>query len=131
MCSYIREDWRRYVALFRPASPDIAPNSLRVLLSSSGLFVVGYRIVFWLRTRHEKTESCLFRVLLKVVNPLATSFAVYSLKTQFSHWSIIGPGLYLSNKRGVIIGAMSLGADCTIHHNVPLAPRRLGTEDVL
>lgn len=121
MCGDLRVDWRKYVEMFRPAPPDRRPNALRVLLASPGLFVVaGYRLAFWIRAQHEETGNYYLKCLLKAVNYLSKSFAVIAMKTSISHWPVIGPGLYLSNKGGITLGLDEIGADCTIHHKVTI-----------
>ncbi|MCW8995148.1 MAG: hypothetical protein OQK77_04965 [Psychromonas sp.] len=42
------------------------------------------------------------------------------MKIQISHWPEIGPGLYLSNRGGIIMGPKKIGTNCVIHHNVTI-----------
>ena len=42
------------------------------------------------------------------------------MKSAISNWPEIGPGLYLSNKGGIIIGPKKIGCGCVIHHNVTI-----------
>jgi serine O-acetyltransferase len=129
MCSDLRKDWWRYVVLFRPAPRGRRPETIRVLLSSPGFTVVAaYRVRYWIRSWGNECGSPLTRLflkcLLKFLNRTAMLFYVYVAKTYFSLWPSIGPGLYLSNKGGILLGARAIGSGCTIHHNVTLGMDR-------
>jgi len=129
MRSDLREDWRRYVRLFRPAPPGGRPETLRVLLASPGFAVVAaYRFRYWVRSWGDECRNPLARFvlkcLLKCLNRTAMVFYVYVAKTYITHWPSIGPGLYLSNKGGIVLGPRAIGAGCTIHHNVTLGMDR-------
>ena len=127
MCDDLKADWQRYVKMFRPVTPNRPPDNLRVLLSSPGFLVVaGYRITFWLRQRHKQTGSHFLKYIGKMAHRLVDFFAVTAMKTRITYWPIIGPGLYLSNKGGIIIGPTKLGASCTIHHNVTIGKGAYG-----
>ena len=48
------------------------------------------------------------------------------MKTRISPWPAIGPGLYLSNRGGIRLGAEKIGAECTILHSVTIGRDREG-----
>jgi serine O-acetyltransferase len=125
MVSDIKADFRRYAELFRPAPAVGRPTMLRVLLSSPGFFVVAaYRIRFWVKARFGASNGWLIRhslrILLVCLNHCANCYSILVMKTLIQDWPTIGPGLYLSNRGGIILGAQRLGANCVIHHNVTI-----------
>ncbi len=122
----VRADYERYRALFRPMPPSRRPGRIRVLLSSPGLIVVAvYRIRFWLNARCGCSHRRLIRTVVRAVDGRVDALCVLLWKVQFSRWPRIGPGFYLSNKGGVIIGADRLGAGCVVHHNVTIGMHNL------
>jgi len=115
----LRADVQRYVGLFWPAPAGRSPNLLRVLLTFPGLAVLAaYRTTFWLHGRYDWKVNRFAQYLLNYLNQATAFWCVIFMKTQFSWWPAIGPGLYLSNRGGIIIGARRIGANCVIHHNV-------------
>lgn len=129
MVSDIKADFRRYAELFRPAPAVGRPAVLRILLSSPGFIVVAaYRIRFWIKTRFGASNGWLrrhfLRILLACLNHGANWYSVFVMKTLIQDWPTIGPGLYLSNRGGIILGAHRLGANCVIHHNVTIGMDR-------
>lgn len=121
----VRADYRKYADFFRPAPRQGRPCIIRVLLSSPGFFVIAvYRVRFWIRDRCESTPSPFFKLiivcLLKCLNQLANSYANVVMKTFMPFWPAIGPGLYLSNRGGIIMGAECVGSGCVIHHDVTI-----------
>ena len=119
MISDVRADFERYSALFRPGPKDRPPATLRVLLSSPGFLIVAlYRLMFWVRSRHRASGSMFFGVLLKLLGRMSGPVGVVLAKTQIAEWPTIGPGLYLSDDGGIILGARAFGAGCVIHHAV-------------
>ena len=127
MVSDIKADFRRYAELFRPAPAVGRPAMLRILLSSPGFFVVAaYRVRYWIKAWQEETGRLWLRIVLKALNGAADVYAMTVLKSEIPFWPAIGPGLYLSNKGGIILGAERVGAGCVIHHNVTIGMDRKG-----
>jgi serine O-acetyltransferase len=127
----VRADLRKYAALFRPVPRDRPPSTLRVLLSSSGFFVVAaYRVRFWVKNRLEDAPGGptrpFWRCLLKCLNYMAHKYAALVMKIYMPYWPSIGPGLYLSNRGCIILGAERIGTGCVIHHNVTIGFDRVG-----
>ncbi|MDH5571309.1 MAG: hypothetical protein OEY89_06060, partial [Gammaproteobacteria bacterium] len=68
------------------------------------------------------------RVFLKSFYLLFKPLVMYGCKINIHEDSriFIDEGLYLSNKGGILIGAKSLGKNCTIHENVTIGMDRNG-----
>ncbi len=120
MLSDIRQDLAKYVQLY-PVNSNKPTNMLRVLLHSPAFYVVAsYRILYWLKKWQEASGSILLKILLFTLRFIAYKYWVIVLKIQITHWPKIGPGLYLSNKGGIIMGPKRIGSGCVIHHNVTI-----------
>lgn len=120
MTGDLKCDYQRYVELHRPAPRHRPPSRIRVLLSSPGFFVIAaYRIRYWIKTRQERTGSRLLWYLLKYTERVASPLSVVLMKTKFAWWPTIGPGLYLSNRGGIIVGAKKV-VGCVIHDTVTI-----------
>jgi len=127
MIEDVKADFQKYVDLFRPAPPDHPANAVRVLLASRGFFVVGgYRLRFWVRDVCERSGSSLLKCLLKALNHVVNAYSLFVMKTWIMGWPIVGPGLYLSNKGAIIIGATRIGAGCVIQDTVTIGMNRKG-----
>lgn len=120
MISDIKQDLDKYVTLY-PTQSDNPPNMLKVLLHSPGFYVIAsYRVLYWLREWQKKSGSRLVKILSYGLRFIVFSYWEIAMKTQIQNWPEIGPGLYLSNKGGIIMGPKRVGSSCIIHHNVTI-----------
>ncbi|MGF1761408.1 hypothetical protein L4D76_26540 [Photobacterium sagamiensis] len=120
MLSDIRQDLAKYVDLY-PAHSNKPPNMLRVLLNSPGFYVIAsYRILYWMKMWQEASGSHLVKILFIGFRFITSIYWKIAMKITISNWPEIGPGLYLSNKGGIIIGPKRIGSGCVIHHNVTI-----------
>ncbi len=120
LLSDIRQDLAKYVELY-PDNSDKPMKTLRVLLHSPAYYViVSYRILYWLRIKQKISGSRLVNILFLLLRGVANQYSKIVMKTSISHWPEIGPGLYLSNKGGIIMGPNRIGCNCVIHHNVTI-----------
>ncbi len=120
MLSDIQKDLAKYIELY-PAHSNKPPGALRVLLHSPAFYAVAsYRILYALKIWQETTDTRLGKILYNGLHILSCRFWTIALKIHIANWPEIGPGLYLSNKGGIIIGPKRMGSGCVIHHNVTI-----------
>jgi serine O-acetyltransferase len=120
MLSDMRHDLAKYIELY-PSHSNKTPSTIKVLLHSPAFFVIaGYRVLFWLKNCQETSGSLFIKVLIIALHLFTNIYSRIVVKIQISHWPEIGPGLYLSNKGGIIMGPQKIGANCVIHHNVTI-----------
>lgn len=120
MTSDIRQDLAKYVELY-PAQSTKSPNIFKVLLHSPGYYVItSYRLLYWMKARQEKSGSQITKLLYIGLRKIASGFWKIGMKIAISDWPEIGPGLYLSNKGGIIMGPKRIGSGCVINHNVTI-----------
>ena len=128
MFSDIRQDLGKYVELY-PAPRNKPANVLRVLLHSPAFYAVAsYRILYCLKTWQEISGSLFLKILLSILHLISYRFWILAVKIQITGWPEIGPGLFLSNKGGIIIGPKKMGAGCVIHHNVTIGGNLMDKE---
>ncbi|HEY7865343.1 MAG TPA: hypothetical protein VIC51_05020 [Psychromonas sp.] len=124
MISDIRQDLAKYAEQYQHNSSKPA-NMLSVLIHSPAFYVVAsYRILYWLKMSQERSGSHILKILFLGLRIITNAYSMLVVKIQITHWPEIGPGLYLSNKGGIIIGPKRIGANCVIHHNVTIGVNR-------
>lgn len=118
LVDYMRRDLAQYVRLYPRPSATHSPDTLRVILSSPGLLVVlTYRLRSWL---FRDCENIGMRVLGVVFGKVCSLMWIIFMKIQIAGRPEIGPGLYLSSKGYIILGATKLGAGCVIQDRVSI-----------
>ena len=120
MLSDIRQDLAKYLELY-PTHSNKPPSMLKVLLHSPAFYVIAsYRILYWLKIWQETSGSRLVNILFIALRLIAYRCWAVGMKIQITDWPEIGPGVYLSNKGGIIMGPKRIGSGCVIHHNVTI-----------
>lgn len=122
MLSDMRQDLTKYVGLYPVHSKsNKQPNILRVLLTSPGYYVIAsYRMLYWLKTWQETSGNHIVNIVFITLNGIFSKCSKITMKSAITNWPEIGPGLYFSNKGGIIIGPKRIGSCCVIHHNVTI-----------
>lgn len=118
----MQQDLARYVELYPVHSKsNKKPNILKVLITSPGYYVIAsYRMLYWLKTSQERSGSHLVKIVFITLKEIINKSSKITMKSAISNWPEIGPGLYFSNKGGIIIGPKRIGSNCVIHHNVTI-----------
>lgn len=125
MLSDMRQDFAKYVELYPNSAKCKFPIKIDVLLRSPSLYVIcGYRLLFWLKTRKEVSRNPLPKLGFRIFGWLFKKYANIVTKIDISNWPEIGPGLYLSNQGGIIMGPKRIGSGCVVHHNVTIGMDR-------
>ena len=116
------EDFKRYHEKEFSNYPLIRlTQKIILMLSNSGLFaVVNHRLGFWTNQNSGVLSNGIARFSLKLLYHLGRKISLVWGKVYIFEHTSIGPGLYISNKGGVIIGAKSIGNNCTIGSSVTI-----------
>ena len=109
-------DFQRYCDFQGLGDKISSFDKIKVLLKSPGFFVIiVYRFGFWINSHYKEKKKCPAKYLLEFICYLGRYLSVILLKILISNSSVIGPGLYLSNKGHIIMGVRKMGKGCTIH----------------
>jgi len=80
-----------------------------------------HRYAAWVNRRFPSSKKRgVLRLLFMMVYSLGAYLSVVTRKVQIEEDVPIGPGLWLSPRGGIIIGAKRIGANCVVHHNVTI-----------
>lgn len=118
-------DFERYADYHGHKSPISLWRVIRILGKSPSFFAVMiYRFGYWVNVRYRYKGkgriSKYFFGLLFILFLLARHLSVIFFKVEIWENIEIGPGLFLSNRGNIIIGAKKIGRDCTMLHNVTI-----------
>jgi len=128
----LRADFARYMEFHGATGPADFKRRLSVLLSSRGFWVVAnYRFGRWANADFNSPLRKPIKLVLKTIYFLGRYLSVCIAKIEISIQADIGPGLFLSNKGNIMLGADRIGDHCTVHHNVTLGQDRKREEPVL
>ncbi len=98
-----------------------APRSVLGALVSRGLLpVLVHRFGYSVEALYQGRRRRPFRLLLRLAYHIAFQFVSLYAKTQIEDDTELGPGLILSDKGGIILGARKVGANCIIHECVTI-----------
>jgi serine acetyltransferase len=120
--SFLRKDLERYRRQFSCRSSLNPLYTLWVIVNSPGLFAVAvYRYGNWVYSSDRNAkQNILTQFLLRLIYHVGSCLSVYIAKVHIAPDCTIGPGLYVSNKGNIIIGAKEMGSGCTIQERVTL-----------
>lgn len=121
MLNGLKCDFERYRD-FHGYAKDVSILKKLILLFKYPIFltVIIYRFGNLIDYYNEKNHRNLFILALTALCLLCNHLMVILFKVQIHENSIIGPGLFLSPKGNIIIGAKKIGSNCTIHNNVTI-----------
>lgn len=113
-------DIRRYIV-----KPWGMIGTIWTILTSRGLFALAmYRFRSWLLYGRISNFKPL-GFLIKGISLLVLNLSVFICKTEITLPTEIEPGLFISNKGNVIIGAKRIGKMCVIQENVTIGTNPL------
>lgn len=111
-------DARRYLGRAAVLASLVWPLAL---LWYRGLFAVAvYRFGFWIDARLGRPQQRYLRYGFKLLFHPLRKLSMFRAKVEILESTVIGPGLYLSNRGHVIVGARSIGRNCTIGSHVTI-----------
>lgn len=112
MFATIKADISRY-ARIRPSSVWL--TAAWWIIREPGLFaVVVYRYGFWINKRYGSYGQRFVRYFFRIFYLFGHRLSIYRCKIDILEATDIGPGLRLDNQGGIILGARSIGKNCTI-----------------
>lgn len=108
------------------ANPYFPANSSRssalytfsIILRNKGLIAIIYHL--FERFVYKNNLIAPFKSTLKIINIPLKMIMLIITKIDISYDTQMDPGVYLSNKGRIIIGAISLGDNCRISSNVTI-----------
>ena len=114
-------DFKRYCEFNELGNKPSSFEKIKVLLKSPSFFaIIVYRFGFWINSHYKEKKKSPAKCLLKFIYYLGKYLSVILLKISISNSSVIGSGLYLSNKGHIIMGVKKMGNGCTIHNNITI-----------
>lgn len=118
MFSLLKHDIERYIGRSATSAPVWAAWAV---IRYPGLFAVAvYRFGYWINANFGTHERRFFRYFLKVFFYFLHRLSIYRAKIEITEATEIGPGLYLANEGGIIIGARKIGARFTVGPRVTI-----------
>lgn len=118
MFSDIGADCRRYVARGALLYPLVAAIAV---IGYRGLFAAAvFRFGFWIDARLGRPQQRYLRYAFKLLFHPLRKLTMFRAKVEILESTRIGSGLYLSNRGHMIIGARSIGRNCTIGSHVTI-----------
>ena len=95
----LRCDFKRYCDFQGLGDKISSFEKTKVLLKSPSLFaIIVYRFGFWIKSYYKEKKKSPAKYLLEFIYYLGRYLSVILLKILISNSSVIGSGLYLSNK---------------------------------
>lgn len=128
----LKVDIKRYREYLYPDKDNTLLYDMLTVFNSPGLWtLIHHRFGFWINARMNRKKHFPFKMILKMIYFIGRYLCVFFVKVEISIASDIRPGLYISNKGNIMLGADKIGNNCTIHHNVTLGMGRDRKEPIL
>jgi len=123
----LREDARFFGELRRPGQAPTWLSLARVALGSRGFWTVATQRVTaaYLQWKPSGPLGRALRLFAKVLLNLGAQLVVVAAKSEAGTKTAMEPGVYLSDRGHVILGARGVGTGTLIHHHVTIG-RGLG-----
>lgn len=128
MLQFLRQDINFYYSLRFPGRQPSTFSWLRVLCSSRGLLVITVQ-----RISHRNINlhpSCnserVFKLFLRISLKFGFYLSCVLTKCEFLPTSVIGPGIYLSDRGHIILGTRAIGSGTIIHNRVTIGKNNIG-----
>jgi serine O-acetyltransferase len=121
MFERVRRDLSRCFALESQTGEPSRLEKLKIMASQHGLKgVLVYRLGSWIERKVPTRAARLpLRAVYRALDEAVTAlFGIHIHST-----AEIGPGLYISHPRGILIGPARLGRDCNVGHGVTIGVR--------
>lgn len=127
----LQQDFRRYCQYFNYPGDVSFWNKLMVFSKSPAYWaIINHRFGHWANHRFPNkmhpaglASKCLYS--------MGKFLSVVLVKIEILSALEAGPGLFLSNKGNIIIGAQRMGEGCTIHHHVTVGMKAGGQAEGL
>lgn len=96
-------------------------KKILLVITNPGLFSIAtYRFGCWISECFSSSNIKYIRYIFMVFFYFGKKISIWWAKSEIYDAMPIGPGLYISNGGGVIIGATSIGKNCTIASTVTM-----------
>jgi len=96
-------------------------DKLFLLLTNPGLFaIVNHRYGCWILSRYSSRDLRYYRYFFNLFYYMGKKISIMWGKIDILDGLQIGPGIFISNKGGVFLGAESIGSNCTIDFAVTI-----------
>lgn len=133
MFAIIQRDINRYIGKNGSGYKEIgALRTIKLILSHPGLFAtINHRFGCWILKKYGVKKRCYYRYFFNLFYYAGIKISIVWGKMDIMDGLPIGPGLYLSDEGGMIIGAESIGENCTISGNVTIGMDKNGNKATL
>ena len=121
--------WSEFCADFRIYSALRCPGAGRILralncMHSLGLFVLSVqRVNRYYSEKRRRSGWTLETIALRVLIGIGRAVAIVAAKCDVAANSVIGPGVYLSDRGHLILGPKCVGSGTVIHDRVTMGVR--------
>jgi len=122
--SDLRRDFSRMSATFRPSGVGVWRRVLFALGNSELHCVAAYRFGRYARGCRRRGE--LVWIPLTILHRIWNRWITHMHHCDISTRAMIGPGMLLMHRTGVIIGPAQIGDDVVLHQNVTIGQRVAG-----
>lgn len=120
-------DFKRYAKNKNSPGWPALVAMIFVLLKSPGFWVVAtYRFGHWSHWQSISRKKLPISRIFGLYYYLFRYLTIFLVKTDIAPSSCIGPGLHISNRGNIVIGAQRIGANCTIENRVTVGVGRSG-----
>lgn len=117
----IKCDIKRYITKSEIESETSNINYIKILFTYPIIFVIiNYRIKYWANIHLRLKRYILLKYFISFMFYICKYLSVVFYKIEIGEFSTIGPGLFLSKRGHIIIGAESIGTHCTLEHNITI-----------
>lgn len=123
LLSLIHSDFLQYLKVYGRDPTQRLPirTAVYLVLRSPGLWAAAVqRLGYHITVRFPQNSKHPLPIFLRFVYFLTRQFILLTLKIYIEKSTPIGPGLFLSNKGEIIIGAVAIGANCCISNKVTI-----------
>lgn len=133
MFAIIQKDINRYIGGNGSGHKEIGVlRSIRLIMSHPGLFAItNHRFGCWILKKYGGNKRRYYRYFFNLFYYTGKKISIMWGKMDILDGIPIGSGLHLSDKGGIIIGAVSIGENCTISSNVTIGMDKNGNKPIL
>jgi len=118
MLASLSKDLQRYCESSGHNNAGFFERVRVIAISPAYWAIVHFRFGHWVNTFFGTGYRNPLKIFFKALYFLSKQVVVWLIKIDILVTSDIGPGLFLSNKGGIIFGGEHIGSCCTVHHNV-------------
>ncbi|MEW8418607.1 MAG: hypothetical protein AB2690_15295 [Candidatus Thiodiazotropha endolucinida] len=117
----LSKDIDRYIEVVSNCQTYTSVGKWSLLLRRSSLFAIAvFRYGYWVQQKFPDKKHRLIRVMLNILYHIGRKVCMIWGKYEILETTPVGPGLVISDKGRIVVGANKIGSNVTIFSNVTI-----------